>query len=128
MTLFFSQQFTNCNICHRLKPRPAMEGETFSHYAYHNIGTPENVELRKVNRVAAGFVDDGLLANPAVDDDPQQAGRCMLPTLRNLGVTGPCIHNGVFEDLSIVALFYAKDNSRSAKRQTKPETGEHWAV
>jgi len=127
MTLFFSQQFTNCNICHQLKPSPAMEGETFSNYEYHNIGTPENVALRKVNGAEPGFVDNGLLANPAVDD-PQQAGKFKVPTLRNVAVTGPYMHNGVFEDLRTVVLFYNKYNSRSAKRQINPETGERWAV
>ena len=126
MTLFFSQQFTNCNLCHQLRPRPAMEGETFSNYEYHNIGTPENVALRKVNGVADNFVDTGLLANPAVDD-PGQAGRFKVPTLRNVAVTGPYMHNGVFEDLRTVVLFYNKYNSRSAKRQVNPETGQRWA-
>lgn len=127
MTLFFSQQFTNCNLCHQLKPRPAVAGETFSNYEYHNIGTPVNAEVRRLNGKGADFVDRGLLDNPAVDD-PAQAGRFKVPTLRNVAVTGPYMHNGVFEDLRTVVLFYNKYNSRSAKRQVNPETGATWAV
>jgi cytochrome c peroxidase len=125
MTLFFSQQFTNCNRCHQLQPRPAMERETFSDYSYHNIGTPANLALRQVNGKGAEHVDRGLLDNPVVDD-PAQAGRFKVPTLRNVAVTGPYMHNGVFGDLRTVVLFYNKYNSRSPKRQVNPETGEPW--
>ena len=125
MTLFFSQQFTNCNRCHQLQPRPAMASETFSDYSYHNIGTPPNPALRRANGSGAGRVDRGLLDNPAVDD-PAQAGRFKVPTLRNVAVTGPYMHNGVFADLRTVVLFYNKYNSRSEKRQVNPETGQRW--
>jgi len=125
MTLFFSQQFTNCNICHQLKPTPNREGETFSNYQYHNIGVPRNSAARAVNGMAAGHVDRGLLDNPAIDD-PKQAGKFKVPTLRNVAVTGPYMHNGVFKDLRTVVLFYNKYNSKSSKRQVNPETGERW--
>ncbi|MCB1736998.1 MAG: methylamine utilization protein MauG [Gammaproteobacteria bacterium] len=126
MTLFFSRQFTNCNLCHQLKKQGGGEGETFSNYQYHNIGVPENRAVRAVNGVKAGHVDKGLLANPLVDD-PAQAGRFKVPTLRNVAVTGPYMHNGVFKDLRTVVLFYNKYNSRAARRQINPETGVPWA-
>ena len=43
--LFFSNQFTNCNQCHQLKPVGGAEGETFSNYQFHNIGVPANPAL-----------------------------------------------------------------------------------
>ena len=125
MTLFFSQQFSNCNLCHQLKPTPASTEETFSNYEYHNIGTPVNPAARAVNGAASDHVDRGLLDNPAVDD-PKQAGKFKVPTLRNVAVTGPYMHNGVFKDLRTVVLFYNKYNSRSAKRRINPESGEKW--
>jgi cytochrome c peroxidase len=127
MTLFFSQQFTNCNLCHQFKPRPGMQQETFSNYEYHNIGTPVNNAVRKINDVAQDYVDRGLLNNPKVND-PKQAGKFKVPTLRNVAITGPYMHNGAFKDLRTVVLFYNKYNSRSAKRQINPETGENWAA
>lgn len=127
MTLFFSQQFTNCNICHQLKPAPTAEGETFSNYEYHNIGVPVNVEARRINGVSSDHVDRGLLENPAIHD-PAQDGKFKVPTLRNVAVTGPYMHNGVFKDLRTVVLFYNKYNSKSARRQINPETGELWQV
>lgn len=126
MTLFFSQQFTNCNICHQLKPAPNREGETFSNYEYHNIGTPVNTTARAVNGMASNHVDKGLLDNPAISDT-QQAGKFKVPTLRNVAVTGPYMHNGVFKELRTVVLFYNKYNSKSRKRQINPETGQPWA-
>jgi cytochrome c peroxidase len=127
MTLFFSQQFSNCNLCHQLKRIPNSEGETFSNYEYHNIGVPENLTVRKLNGVAKNYVDHGLLENPQVDD-ASQAGKFKVPTLRNVAVTGPYMHNGVFKDLRTVVMFYNKYNSRSAKRQINPESGEKWAM
>jgi cytochrome c peroxidase len=126
MTLFFSQQFTNCNICHQLKKRPAAKGETFANYEYHNIGVPVNRKIRAMNGLGEEHIDHGLLDNPAVNDTTQD-GKFKVPTLRNVAVTGPYMHNGIFQDLRTVVLFYNKYNSRSAKRQINPETGEQWA-
>ena len=124
-TLFFSQQFTNCNLCHQLQAMPGQAGETFSDYSYHNIGVPLNAAARAANGLGPEHVDRGLLENPAVDD-PTMAGRFKVPTLRNVAVTAPYMHNGVFRDLRTVVLFYNKYNSRSRKRQINPETGATW--
>ncbi len=67
--------------------------------------------------------DKGLLDNPAVTD-PAQAGKFKVPSLRNVAVTGPYMHNGVFENLRTVVLFYNTYNSRSEARQINPETGQ----
>ena len=125
MTLFFSQQFTNCHNCHQLKPSPNREGETFSNYQYHNIGTPVNKAARAVNGIDEDYVDQGLFQNPHVDDQ-NQLGKFKVPTLRNVAVTSPYMHNGVFEELRTVILFYNKFNSNSSKRQVNPETGKQW--
>ena len=125
MTLFFSQQFTNCNLCHQLHPTPQREGETFSNYRYHNIGVPPNLAARAHNGRGPTHVDRGLLEHPRVSD-PAHAGQFKVPSLRNVAVTAPYMHNGVFNDLRTVVLFYNKYNSKSAKRQINPETGEPW--
>ncbi|MBR9844013.1 MAG: methylamine utilization protein MauG [Rhodobacteraceae bacterium] len=123
--LFFSQQFTNCNMCHQLRTSAVDPRETFTNNQYHNIGTPANIAAREVNGVAADFVDEGLLAHPGIDD-PAQRGKIKVPTLRNVAVTGPYMHNGVFEDLRTVILFYNKYNSKAEARQINPETGQPW--
>lgn len=118
--LFFSQQFTNCNLCHQLKRSAVDPEETFSNYQYHNIGVPANPAVK-------GGPDQGLLDNPEVTD-PAEAGKFKVPTLRNVAVTGPYMHNGVFKDLRTVVLFYNKYNSKAAARQINPETGQPFAA
>jgi cytochrome c peroxidase len=121
--LFFSQQFTNCNSCHQLKAFAGSLGETFSNYEYHNLGVPVNVAVREANGLGVDFVDRGLLEHPRIDDE-NQAGKFKVPTLRNVAVTGPYMHNGVFKDLRTVVLFYDKFNNST--RTINPETGEPW--
>ena len=113
--LFFSQQFTNCALCHLGDGGLSDPFETFTDHRYHNIGTPAHPDLA---------ADDGLAENPAAVDDPTQAGRYRTPTLRNVAVTGPYMHDGVFRDLRTVVLFYNTYNTRSEARRVNPETGE----
>lgn len=124
--LFFSEQFTNCNQCHQLHTSPIAEKETFSDYRFYNIGVPTNVLGRAKNGVPVETVDHGLLDNPAVDDAIHD-GKFRTPTLRNVAVTGPYMHNGIFNDLRTVILFYNKYNSKAAARQINPETNAPWA-
>jgi len=125
MTLFFSPQFTNCNQCHQLKPFAESEGELFTNYKYFNVATPVNVALRKANGLGPDHLDYGLLENPQVDD-PAQAGKFKTPTLRNVAMTAPYMHNGVFPDLETVVRFYNKFNVRGPARDINPDTGEPW--
>lgn len=124
--LFFSQQFTNCNQCHQLATSAIDPHETFTDYRFHNIGTPENLALRALNGVKPGTIDGGLLDNPQVEDNAQR-GKFKTPTLRNVAVTGPYMHNGVFEDLRTVVLFYNRYNTKNPERLINPETGEPFA-
>ncbi|PWC33228.1 cytochrome c peroxidase [Azospirillum sp. TSO35-2] len=124
MTLFFSTQFTNCNQCHKLKAMPATVGETFTNYEYHNIGVPANPALRDAT-AKPGFADRGLHDNPAAAK-PAYDGTFKTPTLRNVAVTGPYMHNGVFKDLETVVRFYDHYNNRTEKAAINPETGRPW--
>ncbi|MEO0813868.1 MAG: cytochrome c peroxidase, partial [Myxococcota bacterium] len=102
--LFFSE-FANCAICHQLRNNGDPVGrltETFSGYEYHNIGVPSNPQARSLSGVAQP--DQGLLERDDVDD-PSFLGLFRTPTLRNVAVTGPYMHNGVFKDLRTVIEF-----------------------
>lgn len=121
--LFFSEQFTNCNQCHQIGATAADRRETFTDYRFHNIGVPANAALRAMNGRPPEAVDEGLAGHPQVAGDPALRGQFRTPTLRNVAVTAPYMHNGVFEDLRTVVLFYNRYNSRSAARQVNPETG-----
>lgn len=123
--LFFSEQFTNCNLCHQLQTSPISQQETFSDYRYYNIGVPTNIAGRAHNGVPLDTIDHGLMGNPAVGDASED-GKFRTPTLRNVAITGPYMHNGVYNDLRTVILFYNRYNSKAAARQVNPETGIAW--
>jgi len=123
MALFFSNNNTNCNSCHMLK-RPEQKGETFSNYQFHNIGVPVNQRLRSING-QEDTVDEGLLDNPEVAD-PVHRGKFKVPTLRNVAVTAPYMHNGVFSELRTVLAFY--DQFNNPDRNLNPETGQPWRI
>lgn len=123
-TLFFSEANVNCSTCHSLKREDA-EQEPFTNHQYRNIGTPSNPKLIAHNNLPADYIDHGLLENPAVTDK-QYDGKFKTPTLRNVAVTAPYMHNGVFNDLRTVVLFYDKHNNPA--RTLNPETGKPWAA
>jgi cytochrome c peroxidase len=133
MALFFTPGFTSCNQCHQLRSLPNAAGETFSNYRYENIGVPPNPLLASSGAVPADWVDEGLAANPwVVDRDGnramEQRGRFKVPGLRNVALTAPYMHNGVFRDLRTVLQFYNKFNAFTESARINSETGQPWAA
>jgi cytochrome c peroxidase len=122
--LFFSQ-LANCHSCHLLETLDYSRRETFTNHQYHNIGVPGNTPAALKNAVAVSQRDTGLLENPKVND-PKQAGKFRVPSLRNVAITGPYMHNGVFQDLLTAVLFYGKYTLADKQSQTNPETGQLW--
>ncbi|MDN2662379.1 hypothetical protein OW492_03185 [Psychromonas sp. 14N.309.X.WAT.B.A12] len=121
-TLFFSNNNVSCNSCHMLKTEDSKK-EPFTNHQYRNIGVPSNAQLIALGHVKDDFIDHGLLENPAVDD-PKYDGKFKNPSLRNVAVTAPYMHNGVFKDLRTVMEFY--DHFNNPKRTINPETGKPW--
>lgn len=122
--LFYSQLF-NCHECHLNDQRELREHEPFSTYRYFNIGLPANLKVRAKNAFGTKYVDKGLHGNPRIDD-PTLVGKFKVPTLRNVAVTGPYMHNGIFKHLETAVLFYNRYVVNSAESQINPETGERW--
>lgn len=121
-SLFFSPTNVNCSTCHKLKFEDSPK-EPFTNFEYRNIGVPKNHKMISLSKLGDDYIDHGLLENPAVKDAAHD-GKFKTPTLRNVAVTGPYMHNGVFKELRTVVLFYDKFNN--PKRQINPETGEPW--
>jgi cytochrome c peroxidase len=121
--ILFVSGLTNCRQCHQLDTNSQDSLEPFSSYQYRNIGVPPNPALDAWVRE----VDTGLMGNPSIDD-PSLAGKIKVPTLRNVAVTGPYMHNGVFGDLRTTVSFYNQYLVVSAASTTNPETGERWAA
>lgn len=126
-TLFFSNNNVNCSSCHMLKTEDAPR-ETFTNYLYHNIGVPSNHELMSKNIVdPKTFIDHGLMQNPKIKslkDAYKYDGKFKVPTLRNIAVTAPYMHNGVFQNLTTVVEFY--DKYINKERTLNPETSKAW--
>ena len=123
--MLFYSQLINCHSCHLLDSREFSPEETFTNHRYHNIGVPVNTKLRELNGMGTEHRDPGLLANPAVND-PAQSGKYRVPTLRNVAVTGPFMHNGVFAELATAIRFYNRFLLTDQHSQTNPETGKPW--
>ncbi len=124
-TLFFNKEKTNCSSCHQLQEKNHKE-ETFTNYRYFNLGVPKNEILIAHNKLGDDWVDNGLLDNPMVKGNEAQKGKFKVPTLRNVAVTAPYMHNGVFKELRTVLLFL--DSHNNPARKINPETGKPWAA
>lgn len=124
-SLFFSP-LTNCTQCHLNDPSGRDRRETFTNFRYHNIGVPVNVRLRQLNNLGLEHSDPGLGANPAVTGTADALGRYKVPSLRNVAVTGPYMHNGVFTTLHSAIAFYNQYIVRNRTSQTNPDTGLAW--
>lgn len=128
--LFFSSNLS-CAACHQIMPF-RNKGELFTSFEYHNIGVPVNSSLRSSNGVTS--VDEGLLNNPAVTSEAEK-GKFKVPTLRNVAVTAPYMHNGIFNELETVIRFYQHAKEKAVNLNTgaainavnNPETpGQPW--
>ena len=104
-----------CAACHPNRPGPDAQRPLFTDFTYDNIGLPRNPanpfygQPATVNPDGAAFVDLGLADNPRVmKDGAAQAnrGRFKVSTLRNVALTAPYAHNGVFTTLKEVVAFY----------------------
>jgi len=85
-------------------------------FSYDNLGVPANPAI-------PGGPDLGLAGNPTVIADARQAlraGKQKVMSLRNIELTPPYMHNGVFPTLEMVVHFY---NTRDVlpKCETLPD-------
>lgn len=95
----------NCAACHPSEGKSPL----FTDFTNDNLGVPKNVsnpfytQSATINPDGVNFIDKGLgatLGDSAFD------GRFKVPSLRNVAVTAPYMHNGVFTSLRQVVQFY----------------------
>ena len=122
-SLFFSKTRSNCTNCHRYG-RSGDLMEPFSNFSYYNIGVPVNRALRSKNGMNQGFRDAGFTVATDRKIFPGR-GRFKVPVLRNVVVTSPYMHNGVFRELKTVLEFHDRHNNQA--RRLNPETRSLWA-
>ena len=119
--LFFSGRRANCGGCHLSNRGGPSAKEVFTNFEYVNLGTPANRNVRALNGSKPGFVDHGLASNPAVTGASHD-GKFKVPGLRNVAITGPYMHNGIFKELRTVLAFHQRFSPGGP--QIDPETGQ----
>ncbi len=113
----------HCNLCH--------SGPAFSDGEFHNLGLPAKANEQPDSGRAAGIRE--VKVSPfngagAFSDDPNGSakqrleflphpdaglGKFKTPTLRNVALTGPYMHDGRFTTLQQVLKFYADGKAAS---------------
>jgi cytochrome c peroxidase len=125
LRLFESEEKANCAACHLSRPAENGSPPIFTDFTYDNLGVPRNPENPfyslppEFNPDGFTFVDLGL---GRIVNDPAQNGKFRVPTLRNVAVTAPYMHNGVFKTLFNVVAFY---NTRDITEWPAPEVSEN---
>jgi cytochrome c peroxidase len=121
--LFKNPEKGNCIACHAGEEKSHEPRDwLFTDYTYDALGAPKN-RLIPATTGLGKAPDLGLCQRPGLKtvapaalDIDSLCGAFKVPTLRNVAVTGPWLHNGVFTKLREVVAFYAT-------RDTQPE---HW--
>jgi cytochrome c peroxidase len=94
-----------CAECHVSDVTIAPDGSEFpplfTDYTYDNLGLPRNVNLP-----GDPEPDVGLAGNPKVVDPAAERGKHKVMTVRNIAITPPYGHNGVFATLEQITHFY----------------------
>ena len=122
--IFFSDVY-NCMNCHLLNKGTLSKKEPFTDLRYHNIGVPRNQVLAREELRGPSYNDRGLEENPSFSNS-ENRGKFKTPTLRNVAVTSPYMHNGIFQELRTALLFYNFHLIKNESALTNPETMEYW--
>jgi cytochrome c peroxidase len=124
LELFDDPEKGNCAACH-VSTGSGSTPALFTDFTYDNLGVPRNPDNpflklpAALNPDGADFIDLGL---GGVLKDAAENGKFKVPTLRNIAVTAPYMHNGVFATLQEVVEFY---NARDLGGFPAPEVAEN---
>ena len=125
MEIFESEEKGNCAACHPSQPGENGLPPLFTDHTYDNLGVPSNAEMpfyylpQEYNPDGLNFVDLGL---GITVNNPEENGKFKVPTLRNISITGPYMHNGIFKTVRQVISFY---NTRDVGPWPPPEVLEN---
>ncbi len=98
----------NCVECHAIGDAQGRRA-LFTDFSSHNLGLPPNRSSPYYRMSAPVNPEGGRFIDIGVARDPRRAGmegRFRVPTLRNVAVTSPYMHNGVFASLGEAVRFY----------------------
>jgi cytochrome c peroxidase len=129
LKLFEDPDKGNCAACHPSQVGENGEAPIFTDFSYDNLGVPRNKQLafyqmaKQHNSQGTRYRDKGLGDNAKIKNSAAALGKFKVPTLRNIALTAPYMHNGVFATLEESVDFY---NSRDIdKKWAKPEISEN---
>jgi cytochrome c peroxidase len=123
--LFKDPRKGNCLACHAGKEDSRNPQDwLFTDFTYDALGGPKNPAIA----ATAAAPDLGLCKRPGLEkfapagfDAASVCGAFKVPTLRNIAVTGPYLHNGAFTKLRDVVAFYATRDTDPARWFPKGE-------
>lgn len=117
LELFNEPEKGNCAACHPSTPDPFSNQVLFTDYTYDNIGVPLNQKVLKLNPYYQTDLGLGAIVNKSSEN-----GKFKVPTMRNVALTAPYFHNGIFLTLEEVVQFY---NDRDSGKFGSPEVKEN---
>ena len=111
-SLFTIAQKGNCAACHTLKPDSRDPRDSlFTDFGFHALGVPRNRDIAQDGQFDLGY----CATQPGgATGNARWCGWFKTPTLRNVALTAPYMHNGRFATLREAVAFYAT-------RDTQPE-------
>ena len=116
-----------CAACHTSEATLATDGRLFpplfTDFTYDNIGMPRNWNIPGAPEPDAGLGGRSDIA--AGDPEGRQIGKHKVMSLRNIAVTPPYGHNGVFATLEQVVHFY---NTRDTLGQVADNNDPGFAI
>ena len=127
LSIFTLPQKGNCAHCHSVDVASRdPQKSLFTDFSFRALGLPRSARIPKNSEPA--FFDLGLCervpvagaelpvtaAKPPVTD-PATCGMFKTPTLRNITITAPYMHNGFFDSLRDAVAFYATRDTQPAR-------------
>ena len=127
LSLFTIRQKGNCAQCHTVDAASRdPQKSLFTDFSYRALGLPRSLRIPK--NADPAFVDLGLCERVPVAGvkppatvskppltDPATCGLFKTPTLRNITITAPYMHNGFFDHLRDAVAFYATRDTDPAR-------------
>jgi cytochrome c peroxidase len=116
-----------CSACHISDPGTDAQGNPtpplFSNFTYHNLGLPRNSNIPGQPAPDLGLGGRSDIA--ALTNGAAQLGKHKVMSLRNIALTAPYGHNGVFTSLEQVVHFY---NTRDVLGRVDSNTNAAFGV
>ena len=127
LSLFTIRQKGNCAQCHTVDAASRdPQKSLFTDFSFRALGLPRSLRVPK--NADPAFIDLGLcervpvagaklpvaVTKPTVTD-PATCGLFKTPTLRNITITAPYMHNGLFDHLRDAVAFYATRDTDPAR-------------